>query len=239
MSNFLGKPFDPWVKEQIELRQESLGKYTNIPSKDIQNYTTKAPFLRLASSVNLTNKGSEGNEIDDSVLQKLISSGINKDLISGDQLAKNFILQGGVTNSEGKIQSGLNKGGIFEGAYGWGGVSNNSRGYVPMPGITDADITYYNNGALSKTTINIKCFSKEQFQLIDVLYLRPGYTLLLEFGHSQYLKKDKQGKVQLENFPNFLKAPPIVSPNDFSTDLGVVRLIFNDSTTSPTEVNCT
>lgn len=120
MSNFLGKPFDPWVKEQIELRQESLGKYTKIPSKDIQNYTTKSPFLRLASSVNLTNKGSEGNEIDDSVLQKLISSGINKDLISGDQLAKNFILQGGVTNSEGKIQSGLNKGGIFEGAYGWG-----------------------------------------------------------------------------------------------------------------------
>lgn len=207
MSNFLGKPFDPWVKEQIELRQESLGKYTNIPSKDIQNYTTKSPFLRLASSVNLTNKGSEGNEIDDSVLQKLISSGINKDLISGDQLAKNFILQGGVTNSEGKIQSGLNKGGIFEGAYGWGGVSNNSRGYVPMPGITDADITYYNNGALSKTTINIRCFSKEQFQLIDVLYLRPGYTLLLEFGHSQYLKKDRQGVVQLENFPNFLTDP--------------------------------
>ena len=207
MSNFLGKPFDPWVKEQIELRQESLGKYTKIPSKDIQNYTTKAPFLRLASSVNLTNKGSEGNEIDDSVLQKLISSGINKDLISGDQLAKNFILQGGVTNSEGKIQSGLNKGGVFEGAYGWGGVSNNSRGYVPMPGITDADITYYNNGALSKTTINIRCFSKEQFQLIDVLYLRPGYTLLLEFGHSQYLKKDKQDVVQLENFPNFLTDP--------------------------------
>ena len=48
MSNFLGKPFDPWVKEQIELRQESLGKYTNIPSKDIQNYTTKAPFLRTS-----------------------------------------------------------------------------------------------------------------------------------------------------------------------------------------------
>ena len=206
MSNFLGKPFDPWVKDQIEVRQESLGKYTNIPPKDIQNYTTKAPFLRLASSINLTNQGSEGNEIEDSVLKKLIASGVSEELIKDNLLAKNFILQGGVTNSEGKMQFGLNKGSNFDGAYGWGGISNNSRGYVPMPGITDADVTYYNNGALSKTTINIKCFSKEQFQLIDVLYLRPGYTLLLEFGHSQYLKK-KDGKVTLESFPNFLTNP--------------------------------
>ena len=61
-----------------------------------------------------------------------------------------------------------------------------------MPGITNADITFYNNGALSKTTINIKCFSKAQFQLLDVLYLRPGYTLLLEFGWSQYLNNNDE-----------------------------------------------
>jgi hypothetical protein len=56
-----------------------------------------------------------------------------------------------------------------------------------MPGIESATTTYYNNGALSKATINIKCFSKSQFSLLDVLYLRPGYTLLLEFGWSVYL----------------------------------------------------
>ena len=59
-----------------------------------------------------------------------------------------------------------------------------------MPGITNADVQYLSNGALTKTTINIKCFSKRQFQLIDVLYLRPGYTLLLEFGHSVYLDNE-------------------------------------------------
>ena len=208
MANILGLPFDSWVRNQINTRQKSLGK-GNIPIRDYQHYTTKSPFLRLASSVNLTNNGPEGKRLTDSVLQKLIKSGVPANLITGDSLAKNFILQGGVTNvteNEGKLgfgglKYGLNNGSLFNGSYGWGGVSE--RGYVPMPGITNADVTYYNNGALSKTTINIRCFSKAQFQLIDTLYLRPGYSLLLEFGHSQYL--DNSGNLQ--TFENFITTP--------------------------------
>lgn len=207
MSNFLGQPFSQWVKDQIEARQISLGKFSPISDKDLQFYTTKTPFLRLASSVNLTNKGSKGNQIENSVLQKLIKAGVSEDLIKDDLLAKNFILQGGTVDENGGLKFGLNNGSsIFNGAYGWGGVNSNSRGYVPLPGITNADVTYYNNGALSKTTINIRCYSKEQFQLLDVLYLRPGYTLLLEFGHSQYLQKSGD-TTTLESFPNFLTTP--------------------------------
>ena len=195
-NNFLGLPFDSWVKKQIDTRQSALGQNSNIDEKFLRFYTAKTPFLRLASSINLTNKGSNGTTLTDSVLKKLIKAGVPSELISGDKLAKNFILQGGVvsaTNPKDSEFSGLQKGlndqtNIFNGAYGWGGISE--RGYVPMPGLTDADITYYNNGALSKTVINIKCFSKAQFQLLDVLYLRPGYTLLLEFGWSQYLSND-------------------------------------------------
>ena len=40
------------------------------------------------------------------------------------------------------------------------------------------------------TNVSIKCFSKEQFAIIDALYMRPGYTVLLEFGHSQYIGND-------------------------------------------------
>jgi len=207
MSNLLGQPFKDWVREQIDVRQKSLGKYANIPSKDLQYYTTKTPWIRLASSVNL-NK----TEIENiSVLQKLINNGLTENQVGGDNLAKNLILQGGALSSTiGKngeiisngLNSGLNNGNsLFNGAYGWGGIEE--RGYVPMPGITNADIQYLNNGALTKTTINIKCFSKRQFQLIDVLYLRPGYTLLLEFGHSVYL--DNDGKLQ--SFDTFSTSP--------------------------------
>ena len=75
MANILGLPFDSWVRNQINTRQKSLGK-GNIPIRDYQHYTTKSPFLRLASSVNLTNNGPEGKRLTDSVLQKLIKSGV-------------------------------------------------------------------------------------------------------------------------------------------------------------------
>ena len=211
MGNILGNPFDDWVQTQIDVRQKSLGKYSNIPSKDLQYYTTKTPFIRLASSVNLTNLG------EDSVLQKLLNLGIPESLLSEDKLAKNLILQGGAVNATetnnnldfGGLKFGLNNGGLLSGSYGYGGIEE--RGYVPLPGITNADVTYYNNGALSKTIINIKCFSKSQFQLLDVLYLRPGYTLLLEFGWSQYLNDNGD----LQSFDSFTTPPmsDFLNPN--------------------------
>ena len=202
--SFTGTPFDQGVKTQIEIRQKSLGKFTNIPSKDLQYYNTKTPFLRLASSVDL-----EFYNPLKGVPKQLKDLGYDVETWDGDYLAKNIVLQGGVMSADfnegdnpGKLKFGLNDGSdVFKGAYGWGGTSE--RGYVPMPGITTADVTYYSNGALAKCNINIKCFSKAQFQLIDILYLRPGYTLLMEFGHSVWLDKDGN----LQSMDSFLTEP--------------------------------
>lgn len=178
MANIIGEPFSSWVKTQIEKRQEALGK-TNIDPNTLKWVTTKAPWLRLASSVN----------IDDTIVKKLnITSDLN-----GSALAKNFILFGGAANESGNLQSGINfSNSALAGEYGWGGIGE--RGFVPMPGITSADVTYYNNGALAKASVKIKAFSREQFALIDYLYMRPGYSVLLEFGHTVYL--DDNGNLQ-------------------------------------------
>jgi len=37
MSNFLGQPFSQWVKDQIEARQISLGKFSPISDKYSKN----------------------------------------------------------------------------------------------------------------------------------------------------------------------------------------------------------
>ena len=220
--SFTGTPFDQGVKTQIETRQKSLGKYTNIPSKDLQYYTTKTPFLRLASSVDL-----EFYSPLKGVPKQLKDLGYDVGTWDGDYLAKNIILQGGVASYDKDkkkdfLQAGLNNGSsIFNGAYGWGGTSE--RGYIPMPGITNADVTYYNNGALSKTTINIKCYSKAQFQLIDILYLRPGYTLLMEFGHSVWLDK----KQNLKSMDSFLTEPmsKFLSPDEGTNQYEIYQSI--------------
>ena len=195
MSNLLGEPFEDYVREQINARQKALGKYS---TTQIQANLIKTPFIRLASSIDL-----EGSDSKDSVPQKLKEAGFN---VSGVELAKKSILYGGVVSMTGENSvtqnSSINDGkSPFNGAYGWGGIDE--RGYVPMPGITDVSVQYQNNGALSKATVNIKCFSKKQFQIIDVLYLRPGYSLLLEFGHSTYLNNSEE----YDSFESFSTKP--------------------------------
>lgn len=207
MSNILGNPFKDWVKDQITARQKALGETTNISPEILKYYSNKAPWIRLSSAVNLTNEGPNDNGkktlLENSVLNKLIKNGVPQSLLEEDALAKNFILQGGVVNNLSPLpQSGLNLNNeLFKGDYGWGGTSE--RGYVPPPGITKINTQYFNNGSLTRTIIDIECFSKAQFQLIDVLYLRPGYTLLLEFGHSMYLDKDGN----LNSFNDFHTEP--------------------------------
>jgi hypothetical protein len=211
MSNLIGSPFSDFVKKQIEVRQKALGQVSNISADNLKYYTVKTPWLRLASSVRL-----EGKEGDGSVLDKLTKVGVPKELIEGDNLAKNFILQGGALsiddNGNAKLNKGLNYDNeLFKGAYGWGGISE--RGFVPMPGIESVSTSYYNNGALSQSTINVKCYSKAQFQLLDALYLRPGYTLLCEFGWSTYL--NNQG--ELSTYDGFKSGPLnfLLNPGSF------------------------
>ena len=235
-NNFLSQPFKPYVKAQVEARQKALGKYSNISPSILQYYTTKAPWIRLASSINVTSI-EDNNSI---VYQKLIDSGLTPEQIKDENLAKNFVLQGGSISITNNIQNttsnGLNSGlnstnQTFKGAYGWGGIEE--RGYVPMPGITNVSVNYQNNGALTKTTINIKCYSKAQFKLVDTLYLRPGYSLLLEFGHSVYLNED----LDLQSFDNFSTSPlrtlfnsgevPFAIANQFS----MYKMIENERAT--------
>ena len=191
--NILGSPFSEWVTTQIEQRQLSLGKGSGNNTKDLLYQQSKTPWLRLASSVDLLQD--EGGGID--ILKRLGGlDGINISEIEGSGLAKNFILQGGAVSKEGnsfRANAGLNTTNqTFNGAYGWGGTTD--RGFIPMPGITDASVKYMNNGALTKTEIKVKCYSKTQLALIDALYMRPGYTVLLEFGWSTYL--DAGGNLQ-------------------------------------------
>lgn len=207
----LGKGFRGYVSEQVDVRQLALGSNPidrfSDNGGDNRAFLTNTPWVRLASSVDLTK---------DSIVYQQLSNSISKSFLDkyiGDGLAKNFVLFGGVSGKDGGIDSaysGINSptnstSSPFGGAYGfgeWAGLfSHTGQGYQPMPGITNVDFEYKNDGALSKASVNIKCFNKSQFQIIDVLFQRPGFTTLLEFGHSVFL--DNQGKIQYAGKGNY------------------------------------
>ena len=232
IGNIQGGPFEDWVTNQIEQRQISLGKGVDRydsetgaiigkTNQDLLYQQSKTPWLRLASSVNIKETGYTNKEgkkvITFGALQRLLSlPDMSRSNLEGTQAARNFILQGGALSlnddNEISLNSGLNTSNAnnLSGAYGWGGTSE--RGLVPMPGITSANIKYENDGALTKTTINIKCYSRTQFALVDALYMRPGYTLLLEFGWSTYLGTNNNGQLLTGDNVNLQNSDDFFSP---------------------------
>ena len=71
-------------------------------------------------------------------------------------------------------------------------------GVVPMPGIVDMRIktdSYY--GSLRRAKVNFRCHNLRQLEILELLYMRPGYPVLLEWGWLPYL--DNNGN-RVDNF---------------------------------------
>ena len=68
-------------------------------------------------------------------------------------------------------------------AYGLGG---NQFGITPPPGLISADIKAKNRGSIREANIVLKANNKFQFELIELLYLRLGFSMLLEWGWNKY-----------------------------------------------------
>ena len=195
--------FPKFVKEQLKRREKIIssgaGK-TLSGSKEIFNFNenrendfftytlNKQCTLRMSSGVNVT---------DQDLLKDLTNS--NQDSLPGETLAEQFILQGGVKTSN--LQGGIGEGG----AYGDPNLAANSRGdglgIVPMPGIIDATIsTKSAYGSLREAKVKFVAHNKKQLQILETLYMRPGYTLMLEWGWTPYFIKGDNGNPSKQNF---------------------------------------
>jgi len=197
--NITGEPFDKEVVEQIEARQIFLGANPK-EDKHLIYQNNKTAFLRLASSIRIDGDSSISAE------KILEERGISK-LYTGNKLSKSSVLFGGVVSEDNSFNPNYGLKEIFDpndaftSAYGWGGIQ--SQGYRPMPGIENANISFYNRGALAKADIKIKVFTVEQLQVFDLLYFRIGYSMLLEWGHNVYI--DNKG--ELVNRDSFSTLP--------------------------------
>jgi LAS superfamily LD-carboxypeptidase LdcB len=165
MSNIVGEGFNPAIIEQIKRRQIIYGS-ADRDNQILSFLNARTGWCKLVSSVDV----------------KIASRNIP---YTGTELAKNFVLFNGTTSTSTGLRKGIYQGtGDFNNfAYGMGGTDFGLR---PMPGITQASIKTETRGSLKTATINIKANNRNQFDIIDVLYLRLGYSMLLEWGNSSY-----------------------------------------------------
>lgn len=171
----IGEELEDYVIDQINARQKLHGSgagndATNIRTdQQINLLNSNTSWVKLASGISVTSG-------------KLRDVGLDPSL-SGMGLAKQYILNSGFSKLEGeRLQQ---REGFLpqqpNSSYTYG-----SYGYSPMPGIENANIKTLNRGSIKKATVKLKANNKQQFDIIDLLYLRLGYTVLLEWGNSLY-----------------------------------------------------
>lgn len=174
--SIIGNDIQDYVRNQIIIRQETHGSVVNnLRTNDQISYlNSKTSWVKLASAVSIDKNSS-----------KFKNLGLPESL-GGMELAKKHILFGGTAALSGPTDNQWIKDKNTN--VGISGYQHSPDwGIVPLPGIENVDIKTLNRGSIEKATVKIKVYSKEQFNIVDVLYLRLGYSVLLEWGHSAYI----------------------------------------------------
>ena len=173
------------VTDQIAVREEIVGKKSR-NDKELLFINGKTGWIKLSSGVNFfTDKK-------------------DKETLGSSQFAKNTILSGGL------IKDGVYRGGLFAKSNSAYRLENPGKGYKPAPGITSFQSNYSGTyGTYQKLRIGFQANSLDQLDELESLFLRPGMSMLVEWGNSIYV--DNAGKVKttiqtVENF--FTKTGP-------------------------------
>lgn len=195
MSFEVGKPIDFTAAEQLLLRQDIIGDDYRLARPDLAYgyFFEKTPWIKLSSGVDLANNA-DGKR----VATKLLS---DPNLI-GDELAKRNVL---FNLTEKDLSQITAAGDFFTDIKAIAGAPIKSKGLSdlpgyelsdnygirPLPGILSMNLRTHNTfGSLRTATVNFVCWTVKQLEVLEVLFMRPGYTALLEWGHSRYLYKE-------------------------------------------------
>lgn len=183
--------------DQLTARSDIFSR-ENKTIQDLLLTQSNTPWVMLRSSVNRFTGGK--------IRRKGTGSKIynTRDLVSLDELseesdrilkvdykttnqeAKNYILSAGTRSTEGSREGISFKPGTLDTAKIY---SNTSKlGIRPMPGITGLNVKSKNTyGTLLEAEVKFVVWTLEDLEACELLYFRPGYTALVEWGHSVWV----------------------------------------------------
>ena len=180
----------PFVASQLNARKSVVSTDANRDPKFLMYTTGKNSWVRMVSFVDakipIDPKNPKGGY-----------------RYEGQQLARKYVLEGGTLyNKQGtndfSLRSGLLTPGSVYGSEidrtydisvnGKSNIVDRQFGLRPMPGISSASIISKSAyGSLREATVKFFCWDKHQLEELELLYMRTGYTVLLEWGWSEYL----------------------------------------------------
>jgi hypothetical protein len=202
--NLIGEPIKGIILKQIDNRQKMQGAGYNSESvkrdPEVLNYlNNRNAWIKMASGVAIS--GSAGIDKLRGIFAQSPDIVVTEEDISAFEdtgLAEKLVLFNTIQSvNDSKKQkpyisrSGIRKDNLFSNSLNkmYGGLGGNSEGLQPVGGITDFTVESLNRGSIRKATVNIKVYNKFQFNLVEILYLRLGYIMMLEWGWDKYVSK--------------------------------------------------
>jgi len=241
----IGGGIDGSVVEQL-IARENLISSAKKDNNHLLFYNSNGAWARIVSSINtITKEETEALAKGDKTI---------KDVVGNKNLAYNNVIMGGTVkqgtaNEPTSIGGGVNQskhspinidmdgyatsGDIKDSAY----HNYESLGHRPTPGINSVSVkskgTY---GSLREAEVNVTVWTLEDLEMMQALYLRPGFTILLEWGHSlqldsksgevvkdiQYYRKFLRNKVPKKTIQNDLKEISFDSSYNYDSMAGYI-----------------
>ena len=196
--------FQKYVSQQFRIREEIL-KLGNNPSVSRFGPRTTIELPEGNEKINIEAGAFYNNTVAKQCVIRMasgvdiIDEKIKSEFNLGDNASQNFILEGGILDEDGRPRGGFAK---DKGAYGSKSTlsdGNDDFGIVPMPGIIDAYIrTKTAYGSLREAQVNFVCHNRRQLELLELLYMRPGMPILLEWQWSPFINEN--GKIDNQIF---------------------------------------
>jgi hypothetical protein len=150
--------FDDNIKAQINARQNAMAQRD---ANAIKYLNTRAAWIKMTSAVNVNNSPA---------------------------LADKYVLLGGTLSLSGDPRAGVGTSDSNAYSTKTGETTHRGGAVRPMPGITSIDVkTKSAYGSLMEATVNFVCWDIKQLEELELLYMRPNYSVLLEWGWAPYL----------------------------------------------------
>ena len=217
--NVVGEPIEDFVDSQIRTRQSAQfsGYGNSLRTDDQLKYlTNRNAWVKLASSVSVLPDNRTPSTPEEFVAQrygldfigttiplgeyKLLNIGINDTSnFLGTKLAEKAVLFNTLSQYTPSGVLSNNRAGVTNANNLWNdgfiyGIGGTEFGIQPPPGIIGVTVDSLNRGSIRKANITLKAHNKFQFDIIELLYLRLGFTMMLEWGWDKYL--DNNGRIQ-------------------------------------------
>jgi len=199
--------FPEFVSTQIKKRQDTFMVRRN--PQDLSYINSRKAWVRLTSGVNTEDPPGSGKYT--------------------NTLAKQYILHGGTLFNindissqpfTGSLRNGIGNGSEMVYSTTTPSGKKHRLGLRPMPGITNVDIKSKSAyGSLREATINFVCWDIHQLEDLELLYMRPGFLALLEWGWSPYINNNDNYTTRINFDSNILSEKPSGSLQDIYKEL--------------------